>query len=133
MKGTILASVGSGLALLLLTTAWQPAEARRGGHRGGGHHAFHGGHHAFRGRSHRFHGFRHGSRSFRHGHYRHHRNFRFGRHFRHHHRYGFYGLPFAYGGLYGYGNSCYWLKRRAIRSGSSYWWRRYRACRYGWY
>jgi hypothetical protein len=130
----MLASVGSGLALLLLTTAWQPAEARHG-HHGGGHHArgghHFGGHHAFRGRGHRFHGFRHGSRHF--GHYRHHRHFRFGRHYSHHHRYGFYGLPFVYGGFYGYGNSCYWLKRRAIRTGSHYWWRRYRACRYGWY
>jgi hypothetical protein len=43
-----------------------------------------------------------------------------------------YGVPFVYG-YYGYGNSCYWLKRRAIRTGSHYWWRRYRACRYGWY
>lgn len=31
---------------------------------------------------------------------------------------------------YGY-RSCYWLKRRAIRTGSRYWWRRYQRCRYG--
>ena len=28
-----------------------------------------------------------------------------------------------------YDNDCYWLKRRAINTGSPYWWRRYRACR----
>ena len=35
---------------------------------------------------------------------------------------------------YGYGYSsggCGWLRARAINTGSSYWWRRYRACR-GW-
>src|SRR5262245_9538550 len=29
---------------------------------------------------------------------------------------------------YGYANDCYWLKRRALYSGSSYWWSRYYAC-----
>ena len=28
-------------------------------------------------------------------------------------------------------NDCYWLKRRAINSGSRYWWRRYNECRWG--
>ena len=31
----------------------------------------------------------------------------------------------------GYGR-CEWLRRRALATGSSYWWRRYRQCR-GWY
>lgn len=31
------------------------------------------------------------------------------------------------------GSSCYWLKRKAVYTGSRYWWRRYNACRYGWY
>jgi hypothetical protein len=32
-------------------------------------------------------------------------------------------------GVYGYGDGgCGWLHRRAVNSGSSYWWRRYRAC-----
>jgi hypothetical protein len=31
-------------------------------------------------------------------------------------------------GSYGYGPGCGWLRRRALDTGSSYWWRRYRAC-----
>jgi hypothetical protein len=48
-----------------------------------------------------------------------------------HHKYRFVGYPLAYYGYsnYGYGdNSCYWLRRRALDSGSSYWWNRYYAC-----
>lgn len=69
---------------------------------------------------------------------------RVGRHWGHRHRhvrwgryrrYGFYGVPFVYSGYgygYGYGyGGCGWLKRRAILSGSSYWWSRYQDCRYG--
>jgi hypothetical protein len=55
------------------------------------------------------------------------------REFRRHHRrddrdrwFGF-GRPYYYGD---YGD-CGWLRRRAIETGSSYWWRRYRDCR-GW-
>ncbi len=50
-----------------------------------------------------------------------------GRHFR---GYGFYGGP-AYG-YYGYSDDddCYWLRRRALDTGSRYWWRRYNECRY---
>ena len=32
------------------------------------------------------------------------------------------------GPSYGYVSDCDWLRRRAIATGSSYWWRRYRAC-----
>jgi len=40
---------------------------------------------------------------------------------------------FLYGGGYGYGyGRCYWLKERAIDTGSRYWWRRYWRCRNGW-
>ena len=28
-----------------------------------------------------------------------------------------------------YGHSCHWLKRKAYRTGSRYWWTRYRICR----
>jgi len=53
---------------------------------------------------------------------------------RHHHRhfrgrtfvYG-YGYPYVYGD-YGYSDSCYWLRRRALATGSSYWWNRYYDC-----
>jgi hypothetical protein len=39
------------------------------------------------------------------------------------------GLPFGFHGGYGYYDECRWLKRRAIHTGSSYWWSRYHACR----
>jgi hypothetical protein len=37
------------------------------------------------------------------------------------------------GGYYGphWGGPCRWLKRRAIMTGSPYWWNRYHACRWG--
>lgn len=38
------------------------------------------------------------------------------------------GIPLYSGSYY---NSCGWLHRRAIDTGSRYWWRRYRECR-GW-
>ncbi len=44
------------------------------------------------------------------------------------------GSPYygAYSGNgYGYNSSCRWLKRKAIHTGSSYWWRRYEYCIYG--
>lgn len=51
--------------------------------------------------------------------------------------YGF-GIPFAaaagyygYNSYYGSGDDCGWLRRRAIDTGSSYWWSRYDECRYG--
>jgi hypothetical protein len=34
---------------------------------------------------------------------------------------------------YGYGDGCYWLRRRAVYTGSPYWWHRYTACRRGYY
>lgn len=64
-----------------------------------------------------------------------HRGFHRHRGYRHRHhrgwRRGFYAVPYVYGG-YGYRN-CYWLKRRALRTGSRYWWRRYATCKWrGW-
>jgi hypothetical protein len=34
---------------------------------------------------------------------------------------------------YYYADGCYWLKRRALYTGSPYWWNRYYACRSGYY
>jgi hypothetical protein len=60
-------------------------------------------------------------------------------HFRHHyHRhhhyrpyfYTRYAFPvYSYAYTSSYGDGCYWLKRRAIHTGSAYWWHRYRDCR----
>ncbi|HKZ97814.1 MAG TPA: hypothetical protein VJ045_12640 [Hyphomicrobiaceae bacterium] len=59
----------------------------------------------------------------------------FARHRFHRHRHFRYrpriwiGYPYYYyGGYYG---DCYWLKVKAIRTGSRYWWRRYHEC-VGW-
>jgi hypothetical protein len=43
----------------------------------------------------------------------------------------YYGAPYVYG-YSGYGG-CDWLYRRAITTGSPYWWNRYYACRDGYY
>ena len=111
--------IGSGvaaLALLAFASTFEPAQARRGGghfHMGGGHHF-----------APRFHHFRH-HHAFRHHHFRHH-------HFRHHrfHRHRFVVVS-AY--PYYYADGCYWLKRRALYTGSPYRWNRYHACRSGYY
>ena len=63
---------------------------------------------------HRFHGSR----------FHRHRHSGFRRH------YGFIGGPVFH--RYHYTGGCGWLRRRALATGSSYWWHRYRACRYGW-
>lgn len=48
-----------------------------------------------------------------------------------HHKHFYYGsgLLLTGGGYYAYHHSCHWLKVRAIRTGSDYWWDRYHACR----
>jgi hypothetical protein len=51
----------------------------------------------------------------------------------HHRRNVFFFAPaFGYDD-YGYGYSCYWLRRNALATGSPYWWSRYDACVYGGY
>jgi len=48
------------------------------------------------------------------------------------------GAPMVYGGYGGYGYhaygapSCGWLYRKAMHTGSKYWWNRFHQCRYGW-
>jgi len=37
-------------------------------------------------------------------------------------------FDFFVGPSYGYTSDCEWLRRRAVATGRSYWWRRYRAC-----
>jgi len=61
----------------------------------------------------------------------------------HHHHHGgiffgggpfFFGPPLVYDnyGAY-YGGGCYWLRVKAERTGSRYWWHRYNECRFGVY
>ena len=102
-------------------------ERHRGGG-GGGHHRGGGGHRSeHRGGESRGHhserrGGDDGRRAFRDN----------GREFRRHHRGDDRDREFGFGRPYydDYGD-CGWLRRRAIETGSSYWWRRYRECR-GW-
>jgi hypothetical protein len=110
------------LALLMLSAAYNPADARRGGHGYSGHgssgaRAFHAGPRSYAGA--RFHP---GAR-FAH---RPHIN----RHL-HRHRHIFVGVPFIYGGYTYYYGDCDWLRRRALYTDNGYWWDRYYACIYG--
>lgn len=109
MNLKLVASGLAALAMLAFASASEPAQARgRGGH---GHHMGAGGW------APRFSSARQFSSP---------RRFVVRRHFRHHRR--FVGVY-----PYTYGDGCYWLKRRAIYTGSSYWWRRFYACRHGYY
>ena len=105
MARRLIALAAGVLALLLVASVFDTADARRGG---GGGRGWHGGGHAraFVGHSFRSHGFaRRGV---------------------------FVGVPLAYGGYY-YANSCSWLRHRALVTGSRYWWSRYQDCLYGSY
>ncbi len=66
------------------------------------------------------------------GHFKHHRFAHRHRKFRKFHGFAFYGVPYLYG-YRGHGYGCGWLYRRAIVTGSPYWWRRYYWCRDGSY
>jgi hypothetical protein len=46
------------------------------------------------------------------------------------HRHIFVGVPVFVGGSYYYYGDCDWLRRRALHTGSPYWWDRYYACVY---
>jgi hypothetical protein len=113
MTRKMLALGSAALAALMLTAGMSTADARGGHH--GGHHGY-SGRHGYTGP--RSFGPRHsGPRFYGRGHHRHH-----GRGF-------IIGAPFVYGGYsyYGYGG-CEWLRRRAIATGSPYYWDRYYAC-----
>jgi hypothetical protein len=119
-KTALLASI---LAAATISLAAGAAEARHGGHGGHGGGGWGGGHGSgghWRGggnwggmavRPHAFSGSRHFA-------------------FRHHHRHArvFAFAPYYDDYGYTYGNGCYWLKRRALYTGSRYWWNRYYGC-----
>jgi hypothetical protein len=104
-----LASGMAALAMLTLAGASSPAEARHGGGHGWGG----------------------GGRGWA-PHFSDVRSFAGPRHFafhRFHHR----RVAFVGDYAYGYDDGCYWLRRRALYTGSPYWWNRYYACRHGYY
>jgi len=113
MNVKLLASSVAALAMLALTSASEPAQARgHGGHGGHGHSMGSGG---WAPRFSSVHTFSHPHHIVVHR-------------FRHHRRFVVVG---AY--PYYYADGCYWLRRRALYTGSPYWWRRYYACRNGYY
>jgi hypothetical protein len=114
MKKTLVALGASALAIVLVASTFDTAEARRGGGwRGGGAH--------FSARS--FSAPRFVARS----------SFATVAPFRHRHvRRAFVGVPLAYGAYY-YGSGCSWLRYRALETGSRYWWSRYYDCINGYY
>jgi hypothetical protein len=91
-----------------------------GGHGHGGKHAHHGG----GGKRYYGGGGRHyAHKGGGHGHYDRHKHHE---HYRSYGYYGWYGRPyFGYGY---YGGGCGWLYRRAVATGSPYWWDRYYDC-----
>ena len=117
MKKVWVALGASALAMVLVASTFDTAEARRGGgggYRGGGGFRSAGVH--FSARS--FSGPRYVAQS----------NFAGVAPFRHRHvRRAFVGVPLAYGAYY-YGSGCSWLRYRALETGSRYWWSRYYAC-----
>jgi len=111
-KTALLASL---LAAATISLAAGAAQARHGGGSwgggGGGH--WHGGGGQWGGMAGRSHAFSGGRPFFRH-HHRHARFFAF--------------APYYSDYGYAYGDGCYWLKRRALYTGSRYWWNRYYGC-----
>jgi hypothetical protein len=129
MTRRLVALAAGALAVVLISSTFDPADARgRGG--GGSGRGYSGGGHAraFSGRAMsapRFYGgSSYRARSFAAGpvHHRH-------RHFR---RGIVVGVPLAYGAYY-YTSGCEWLRRKALYTGSGYWWSRYYACLDGYY
>ena len=116
MTRKLLALGCAALAVLMLSAVFSPADARRGGHgaRGSFGKQFHG-------RSSSGPRFHSGPRFKSRGHsgYRHYR--------RHRHRHIYVLPPTIYYGSTYY-SECGWLRHRALRTGSPYWWERYYAC-----
>lgn len=46
--------------------------------------------------------------------------------------YGGYGYGHRAYGYSSYGDGCRWMYRKAVHTGSHYWWKRFNQCRYGW-
>ena len=109
MLKKLLACAAGALGLMLAYSTFQPAEAKsHSGQSHGGKSYSHVGHVA------------HAGKPFvKNPHFIH--NKRFSRH--HHHK----RIVVAYSD-YGYADGCYWLRRKALSTGSRYWWNRYYAC-----
>jgi hypothetical protein len=105
MAKKLLAWVAATSALILTSGVTQSAEAKHGGHSGGSSSAM-------------SHSYRMGAPYVKHAQVFKHKHV-----FRHHKRI----IVVGYND-YGYAGDCYWLKRKALYTGSGYWWNRYYAC-----
>ena len=118
MSKKLLAWVAGACALMLTSGSYQPAEAKHGGHSGTSGHSAKTMSHSYRvGAPYVKHAyakpvFVKNAHVFKHKHA-----------FRHHKRI----IVVGYND-YGYADDCYWLKRKALYTGSGYWWSRYHAC-----
>lgn len=137
MKGKWVALSLAAAGLLMASSVFDAADARRGGGHGGGSHARGGGGgHAIGMRSmsmgSRRVGVYAGGNALRGNIYSAPR----GRHHAHrHHRHRFVGVPLGLYAGYGYynyynsyGGDCEWMRQQALYTGSVYWWDRYYAC-----
>ena len=113
MASKLVALSGAALALLMVASFSAPADARRGGG-----HGWSGARHHMGARLH----FQHRAHFHPRAHFVHRPFF----HHRRVHRRVFVAAP-IYGAYY-YDNGCNWLRRRALHTGSPYWWNRYYAC-----
>jgi hypothetical protein len=116
MTRKLLALAAGTLAVLLISSTFDAADARRSGgwsggkgYGGGYARSYGGGYRSYSSAGPRIH---------------HHRHFRRGLAV---------GVPLAAYGAYYYTNSCDWLRRKAYYTGSGYWWNRYYACLDGYY
>jgi len=120
MANRAMTIAAAAVAALLLSGPFDSADAYKGGWSGGHHHHIGGSYRSFQ--PGRFYSGR-VYNSYKFAGVHHHHRF-------HGRRYYFVGAP-VYGAYYGYGygyGGCYWLRERAIYTGSRYWWNRYYDC-----
>jgi hypothetical protein len=89
----------------------------------GRHYGYAGRHYAYRGDYGRY---ARGGHYGRYAYYDHHRHYGYYGRYHRYRYYSYYGWPYISYGYYGGG--CGWLYRRAVATGSRYWWNRYYAC-----
>ena len=125
MTRKLLALAAGTLAVVLISSTFDAADAKsRGGWGGGGGKFYGGGGSKFYGGGSKFYGGGYRPYKFASPHIHRHRHFRRGFAV---------GVPLAAYGAYYYTSSCDWLRRKAYYTGSGYWLDRYYACLDGYY
>jgi hypothetical protein len=126
MTKRLVALAAGTLAVLLISSTFDPTDAKSRGGWGGGGGKFYGGGGGkfYGGGGPRFHGGSYRAYSFAGPRVHRHRHFRRGLAV---------GVPLGIYGAYAYTSSCDWLRRKAYYTGSGYWMDRYYACLDGYY